>query len=384
MQNKSAPQNIRKLPGLGRVYKSTKTSKLKELSLNGSTTSDVALRHQTQRKLALYLGAVVLSALSGPIYGLIFVADFSGTPLAIMALDGAVGGGLIWGGLLFLWPSKICTPLRRLAFPWHVLFLVTLTAICIPIAASIIGSIQAGYPVLLLGFGAGWSLYPYILIIVALFLVLIQISKMIGPRILGNMLIGRYHNPVEERRVFLFIDLADSTALARQLGDLGVQRLLTRFFFDMGQPVAENGGEIHAYIGDEAIITWPFAAGVTKGRCVRCFFDIQDALNANAGVYEKLFGVRPKIRASLHGGPVIVSECGDTKRSIVYFGDTMNTTARLEGKAKCLKADLVISKELLQAVDLPLGVVINAQHEVTLRGHDSPTTLCTLSKTSKV
>lgn len=69
------------------------------------------------------------------------------------------------------------------------------------------------------------------------------------------MLIGRYHHPTEEHRIFLFIDLVDSTALARQLGDLGVQRLLTRFFFDMGQPVAENGGEIHAYIGDEAIIS---------------------------------------------------------------------------------------------------------------------------------
>lgn len=105
------------------------------------------------------------------------------------------------------------------------------------------------------GFGAGWPLYPYILVIVALFLVFIQIARIIGPRILGNMLIGRYHHPTEEHRIFLFIDLVDSTALARQLGDLGVQRLLTRFFFDMGQPVAENGGEIHAYIGDEAIIS---------------------------------------------------------------------------------------------------------------------------------
>lgn len=107
-----------------------------------------------------------------------------------------------------------------------------------------------------LGLGqAGWSLYSYILVIVAFFLVFIQIARIIGPRILGNMLIGRYHHPNEEHRTFLFIDLVDSTALARQLGDLGVQRLLTRFFFDLGQPVAENGGEIHAYIGDEAIIS---------------------------------------------------------------------------------------------------------------------------------
>lgn len=324
---------------------------------------------------------VGISVLSGPIYGLIFVPDFSGTPLMIMALDGAIGGGLIWGGLLFLWPSRICAPLRRLAFPWHVVFLLTLTAICIPLAASIIGSIQSGQLVFLIGFGAGWSLYPYILAIVMLALVFIQIAKMIGPRILGNMLIGRYHNPVEEHRVFLFIDLVDSTALARQLGDLGVQRLLTRFFFDMGQPVAENRGEIHAYIGDEAIITWPFETGAEKGHCVRCFFAIQDVLTANAETYERLFGVRPQIRASLHGGPVIVSECGDTKRSIVYFGDTMNTSARLENEAKRLKQNLVISAKLLQALDTPPEITVGDQCEVTLRGHDSPTAFFGLSRT---
>ncbi len=108
------------------------------------------------------------------------------------------------------------------------------------------------------GFGPGWSLYLYILVISILALVVIQVAQVIGPRILGNMLIGRYHNPVEERRIFLFIDLIGSTALASKLGDIGTQRLLTRFFFDLGQPVSEHGGEIHAYVGDEAIITWPF------------------------------------------------------------------------------------------------------------------------------
>lgn len=349
-----------------------------------ATIGDVELRNKAKRTLALYLVVVCLSALSGPIYGLIFFNDFSDTPLRTMALDGVVAGGLIWGGLLFLWPSKICEPLRRLAFPWHVLFLLTLTAICIPLASSVIGTLKSGQPVLILGFGAGLSLYPYILSIVALFLIGIQIAKMIGPRVLGNMLIGRYHDPVEEHRIFLFIDLVDSTLLARQLGDLGVQRLLTRFFFDMGQPVAEYRGEIHAYIGDEAIITWPFETGVQNGRCVQCFFAVQNVLNANAETYEKLFGVTPQIRASLHGGPVIVSECGDTKRSIVYFGDTMNTSARLEGEAKRLNKSLIISAELLKAMKLPPEITAESQSEVKLRGHDEPTALIALSRNSSL
>jgi adenylate cyclase len=38
----------------------------------------------------------------------------------------------------------------------------------------------------------------------------------------------------------------------------------------------------------------------------------------------------------LHAGAVVVSECGNSKRQIAYFGDTGNVAARLqeEGKAK--------------------------------------------------
>jgi len=297
-----------------------------------------------------------------------------------MTLDGVIGGILLWGGMIFLWPSRICAPLRRLSFPWHVVLLLALVALCIPLTGSISGSIQYGQFTPFLGFGPGWSLYLYILVITTLTVIIIQIAQVIGPRILANMLIGRYHDPVEEHRIFLFIDLIGSTALAQQLGDLGFQRLLTRIFFDIGRPVAEHGGEIHAYVGDEVIVTWQFTSGASEARCVRCFFAVRDLLRDNAETYERLFGTRPGIRAGLHGGPVIVSECGDTKKSIVYFGDTMNTSARLEGEAKRLEKDLVISQELLQSIEVPGEFKAEKLGSVILRGHDSPTSLVALSR----
>lgn len=338
------------------------------------------MTHRTYERLVLYVILVGLAALCGPLYGLIFVPELSFPQLWPMALDGIVGGSLFWGGLLFLWPAAICAPLRRLAFPWHVIFFLAYVAICIPLTGSISSSIRSGRLVVDLAFGPGWSLYFYILAVTTLILIIIQIAQVIGPRILGNMLIGRYHDPVVERRIFLFIDLAGSTALARKLGDLGVQRLLTRFFFDIGQPVAEHSGEIHAYIGDEVIITWPFSNGAEDGRCVQCYFAIQDLLAANAEIYKDLFGVAPRIRAGLHGGPVVISECGDARKSIVYFGDTMNTSSRLEGEAKRLGRDLIVSRELLQAIDLPAEIEAELLDEVVLRGHDQPTGLAALSR----
>lgn len=338
------------------------------------------MTRRTYERLALFVVLAVLSAVCGPIYGLIFVPEWPNSSLWPMAVDGLIGGALFWGGIIFLWPGRVSAPLRRLAFPWHVLMLCAYVAISIPVSGAIGNLIHAARPAGNFNFGPGWSLFFYILAIATLALVAIQIARVIGPRIFGNMLIGRYHVPIEEKRIFLFIDLAGSTMLARQLGDLGVQRLLTRFFFDLGQPVAEHGGEIHAYIGDEVIVTWPFDKGTTDGRCVRCYFAIRDVLAAKADTYRNLFGVTPQIRAGLHGGPVVISECGDAKKSIVYFGDTMNTSARLEGEAKRLERDLIVSRELLLAMDLPTEFKAEPMEDVVLRGHDHPTGLVALSR----
>lgn len=340
------------------------------------------MTNHTKRKLNLYVILLAVSAALGPIYVSLFRSEIPLYSIGYVALDGIIGGLFLWGGLLFLWPGKYCAPLRRLAFPWHVLFLLVFVAFIVPLTGLISESIQAGKILLVFGFGPGLSLYLFVLAVTAFILVIMQIAKVIGPRILGNLLIGRYHNPVEENRIFLFVDLIGSTALASQYGDLGLQRLLTRFFFDIGRPVAEHGGEIHAYIGDEVIITWPYKAGAERARCIRCFFALQNVLHGHAEVYEKLFGVKPRIRAGLHGGSIIVSECGDTKKSIVYFGDTMNTAARLESEAKRLGEELIISSQLLQAITLPDGIVAQNMGEVTLRGHGSTTGLFALTSTN--
>ena len=59
--------------------------------------------------------------------------------------------------------------------------------------------------------------------------------------------------------------------------------------------------------------------------------------------YEREFGVVPKFRTGLHGGPVVASECGDHKQEIVYFGDTVNTAARIEQQCKAFDCSFLTS-----------------------------------------
>jgi hypothetical protein len=46
------------------------------------------------------------------------------------------------------------------------------------------------------------------------FVSLMLIIQLIGPNILGNLLIGRYYQPREEERIILSLDLAGSTGIA--------------------------------------------------------------------------------------------------------------------------------------------------------------------------
>jgi adenylate cyclase len=58
--------------------------------------------------------------------------------------------------------------------------------------------------------------------------------------------------------------MRSSTAIAERLGELSYLKFLNRFIADVSLGVAEGGGEIHKYVGDEIIATWRLAPGSTR------------------------------------------------------------------------------------------------------------------------
>src|SRR5215470_9571998 len=47
-----------------------------------------------------------------------------------------------------------------------------------------------------------------------------QLDRMLGPGRLLSLMLGRYHRPVAEERIFMFLDLNNSTSIAEALGPL--------------------------------------------------------------------------------------------------------------------------------------------------------------------
>ncbi|HET9417186.1 MAG TPA: hypothetical protein VFP30_06550, partial [Candidatus Limnocylindria bacterium] len=83
-----------------------------------------------------------------------------------------------------------------------------------------------------------------------------QVNGLLGRGVLVGLVLGRYHRPREEVRVFLLVDLRESTQIAEQLGNLRYHAFLSRFISDVSASAARHRGEVHRYVGDEVILTW--------------------------------------------------------------------------------------------------------------------------------
>jgi len=271
---------------------------------------------------------------------------------------------------VFVVRGRVGEPLRRLPL-WELTLISTAVWI-----SSIVAGILIVTPAIL-----NMEAYPvwyddstfmqdatFSLVVVLLVNFSVRIHSLVGARVLLNFLFGRYYRPLREEQVFMFVDFLDARGLSNRLGDIRAQSLIAAVFFDIDGPIGKFGGETHRYIGDELVVTWPFRRAVDNACCVKCALEIGALLRAKSELYRKTYGEAPRLRIALHGGPVVVSEIGDDRREIVYFGDTINTAARLRGLAKKIQRRLVISAALLENMRLPDGVRAEDMGEHGLSG----------------
>ena len=186
----------------------------------------------------------------------------------------------------------------------------------------------------------------------------IEIGALVGFGTLRRLLTGRYFQPRSEELVFAVIDMANSTSTAERLGDLEFHALLNAFFADIGDAAHDYDAEIHKYVGDEAILSWPVSLGLKESRAALCVFAVIRGIEQRAEWYRSRFGLVPSFRAALHVGTVAAGEIGQQRREIAYVGDTLNTASRLLDAARDTAHDIVVSQALLDRLSLPDGLIV--------------------------
>ncbi len=207
-----------------------------------------------------------------------------------------------------------------------------------------------------------------------------EMGGLLGFGTLKNLLTGRYVQPQQELRAFLLVDMTDSTGMAERLGPVRFHELLNDFFRDVSAAVLECEGEIHKYVGDEAIVTWEDGSALRDGECLRCPFLVQDLIARNRKHYLERYGAVPAFRAAIHYGEIVAGEIGDVRREIAYVGDTLNSAARLLEAAKEMGRDVLASADLLAQAALPQEVTAEKLPMLSVRGRAQPLGVSALAR----
>ncbi len=207
-----------------------------------------------------------------------------------------------------------------------------------------------------------------IIIIASVVIALLQIRRLHRPGDLIKYITGKYHRPEEIDKIFLFIDLKSSTTIAEKLGNLRYSEFLIDYYDDMTDAILMSKAEIYQYIGDEIVLSWSFAEGINDAKCVHCFFDIANTIEMNKERYLKKFNVFPEFKAAMHAGSVSVTWIGTIKKEVVYHGDVLNTTSRIQDECNKYSQYFLISDYMLENIAMPEYLKTEFVGELKLKG----------------
>lgn len=187
---------------------------------------------------------------------------------------------------------------------------------------------------------------------ISLALFILQVSDKFGQGVLLDFILGKYHNPKEETRIFMFLDLKSSTTYAEKLGHIKYSQLIQDCFFDITEVVVKHHAKIYQYVGDEVVLSWETDKGIKDNNCIKAYFAYDKLLTDKRNYYEKKYGMVPEFKAGVNLGYVTVAEVGELKKELAYHGDVLNTAARIQGQCNQYQSKILISEEVNNQLDL--------------------------------
>ena len=274
----------------------------------------------------------------------------------------SVGGGIIGALILFYETSihprvtkKFPLLVKRLIWQIDVALIIVVPIFFIFTLFELLedtmtfaASAKTAFAFLTTGLFLSFFIYYYTLSILVSFLR--RLRQSFGQHVFYNYLMGKYAEPLEEKRSFMFLDLNDSTQIAETLGHVKYSRFLNRCFDDIIHAVSQYDCDIYQFVGDEVVFTWPISKN-DRGKAVAMFQTIQSQLKLFANHYQTKFGVQPVFKAAVSTGNVTATLVGGKTKNIAYHGDVLNTTARLLGLCKQYKRDILFTHFYLKSLD---------------------------------
>ncbi len=119
--------------------------------------------------------------------------------------------------------------------------------------------------------------------------------------------------------------------------------------------------------------------GHSKCKLSSGFTQIQEKLTDLRAFYEKKYQIIPEFKAGLHCGRVMAGEIGVIKKDIIYSGDVLNTTARIQEQCNEYGVNILISKETFDLIADNKGYQLIPLGSIELRGKERKIDLNTIT-----
>jgi adenylate cyclase len=153
--------------------------------------------------------------------------------------------------------------------------------------------------------------------------------------------------------------------------------MLKEYFSDLSNSIITFSGEIYQYVGDEIVVSWTLKNGLQNNNCIHCFFAMKTEIKNHTAKYNEKFGLLPEFKAGFHVGKVTTGEIGVIKKDIIFTGDVLNTTARIQGLCNEYEVDILVSSQLMKKLSLNSGLM-KSLGESGLRGREEKIELFTI------
>ena len=242
-------------------------------------------------------------------------------------------------------------------------------------------------------YNEGWYIYPFGLVVcIVLMLACHIVGKYVGEWLSKRRIMKEFKKYVapqvleqmnksgelsiklggESRDIaVLFVDIRGFTTLSEALSPEQVVEMLNEYLALTTEAIFKNGGTLDKFIGDAtmAVFNAPVDLPDYEARAVQAALDIvHGAAKVNVRIKEKI-GREVAFGVGVNCGKAVVGNIGcETRMDYTAIGDTVNTAARLEGKA--LGGQVVISENLRQR--LAGRIITEPLGEMALKGKAEP------------
>jgi predicted ATPase/class 3 adenylate cyclase len=196
-----------------------------------------------------------------------------------------------------------------------------------------------------------------------------QFLESLGHSDIAGVGLGEY---VARDMSVMFADLRDFTPVAERMPPRDVIDLLNQYFSRIGVPIADAGGFVDSYNGDEIMALFPLpadravAAGVAMAHALRAF----NGESVARGWPPLEMGI------GVNSGPLVLGTVGSADRlKCGVVGDTVNTASRIEQLTKRYGTRFLVGEQTQRLLDDAGRFALRAVDRVAAKGKAQAMTL---------